>query len=415
MNNRTIPTIAALFLLGMGVFFAGMWTTYQDWQPWQLVTQVQAIWRSVRATGEIQPERSFTRRYHPAERYVVADPAAVSPGLLAINRYDPVEKSYVLDLMDETGKVLHTRRIDYSKLVAGGPPKEFVHIATVLPDGSALVAFDDATALARLDACGDPIWALTDQVYHHSIKPGDDGYWTWQSAVFGAGLDQRMVRFDPETGKILESIDLIDDVIGQSDANAIAMLTPKGFEFNRSGGPGEVADLFHPNDVEPLRASMAAAFPQFTTGDLLVSMRNMNMLAVIDRKTYKVLWAQYGPWHRQHDADFQPDGTITVFSNNTERYRSSIFQVDPKTGAVVDLFRASDLDFDSGIMGKQQRMATGNWLITSPMEGRVIEVSATGKMVREFNNILNAQYNSIVPYAEYLAPGYLKSIPVCTK
>jgi hypothetical protein len=69
-----------------------------------------------------------------------------------------------------------------------------------------------------------------------------------------------------------------------------------------------------------------------------------------------------------------PTATITVFSNNIDRNRSSIIQVDPKTNQARDMFWGSGLDFDSYIMGKQQHLPNGNWLITSPIEGRVVEV-----------------------------------------
>ena len=41
-------------------------------------------------------------------------------------------------------------------------------------------------------------------------------------------------------------------------------------------------DPTHLNNVEPLPRAMAAAFPQFAPGDLLISLRNMNTIAVLD-------------------------------------------------------------------------------------------------------------------------------------
>ena len=415
MLSKVISIIAGLFLLAMASFLSGMWTTYKLWWPWQKVTEIQTAWRSYRATGLFLPPDTFTRRKPdvPDERYTVYDPAAVAPGYLVINRYDPFTGTYVLELLDEAGKVLNSRTLDLSRASDTGEPGDFAHIATMLPDGSVLTVYDDRKGLVRFDACGKPIWARTDQVYHHSIEVDTDGAWTWQSAIWDGGEDQRMVRFDPETGDILESIDIIDDVIGKSQENQVKMTYPEDYEFDRNIQVGGADDLMHPNDVEPLRASMAAAFPQFHAGDLLVSFRNTNMVAVIDRKTKEILWAQYGPWIRQYDPDFQPDGTITVFSNNTYRFRSNIYQVDPKTGLGHDIFRGKNVDFDSFIMGKHQHLANGNWLIVSTIQGRVMEVTPDGKKVREYNNILDDNYNSLVLYAEQLPPGYLKTVPEC--
>lgn len=415
MNAKILSLISGVLLVSGVAFSAGMWTTYKGWTPWQKVTELQLAWRSYRETGLVLPEDTFVHHDNsaPDSRYIVNDPDAVTPGFIVLNRYEPKTRSYVLEIMNEAGEIVHSRPLDYSRIVKGGEPASFVHIARIMPDGSVLVVYDDDTALARLDTCGDPKWARTDQIYHHSIEEGDDGYWTWQSAIWNGGHDQRMVRFDPETGDILQSVDLISDVINKSSQNALEMIVPEDFKFNRDLKRAEATDLFHPNDVKPLRADIADAFPQFSAGDLLISLRNINMLAVIDHETYEILWAQYGPWQHQHDADFQADGTITVFSNNVDRFRSGIVQVDPKTGRAWDKFAGSDLDFDSFIMGKQQRLDSGNWLLTVTMQGRVIEVTDDGRIVREYNNVLNDRYNGVVLFAEHIGPDFLAETPSC--
>lgn len=418
MSAKRVSLAALVFLLVVGSYLAGMWTTYKTWAPWKTMDEVRNAVRSWRATGiPGLPQDSYARRttYQSKAVFTVHDPARAAPGYWVINRYDGPTGAYVLDLYDASGKLLHSRPIDYSRIKPGGNPLEFAHITTMLPDGSVLVVWDDAPGMARLDACGDPIWAKTDQIYHHSIEKGVDGYWTWQAATINEGEDQRMIRFDPETGEIRESIDLIDGVIAKSPENRLAMVMPEDYKFDRKLKYGDRADLFHPNDLEELLPEMAAAFPQFEAGDLLISNRNINQLAVIGRKTGAVKWTAYGPWWHQHDADFQPDGTITVFSNNTDRFRSSIIAVDPKTGVARDIFYGTGLKFDSFIMGKHQRLPNGNWMIDSAMQGLVLEVAPDGKTVSEYNNVLNEGYNTIAPYAEHLAPDYLTAIPVCKK
>ena len=53
-------------------------------------------------------------------------------------------------------------------------------------------------------------------------------------------------------------------------------------------------DPTHLNNVEPLPRAMAAAFPQFAPGDLLVSLRNVNTIAVIDPHTKRLKWSMTG-------------------------------------------------------------------------------------------------------------------------
>lgn len=417
MSARTISVVAAIFLAAILSYLAGMWTTYKTWWPWEKVTDVQTAWRSWRATGYFLPGDTYTRRgpEAPDERYAVHDPAAVAPGLWAINRYDPPTRGYVFELVDEQGAILSSFPIDYARIMEGGKPSEFAHIATVLPDGSVLVVWDDAPGMARLDACGDPIWSKTDRIYHHSLERGVDGYWTWATPNWYGAEDQDMIRFDPMTGEILEEISLIDDVIEKSPENRLKLTIPDGYRYRRDSHPGDRKDIFHPNDVEELLPAMAPAFPEFEAGDLLVSLRNIGALAVIGRQTGEVKWAAYGPWRDQHDPDFQLDGTISVFSNNTDRNEAQIIDVDPRSGVARDVFAGTGLSFSSFIMGKHEHLPNGNWMITPTIQGRIIEATPEGRIVREYNNILDEDYNALTLYAEYLEPGYLAEVPKCTK
>jgi hypothetical protein len=417
MNARVISTAGAIFLVAAGAFTTGMWSTYKNWWPWQKATELQESWRAYRAVGKFLPGDTYTRRKPdvPDVPHSVHSAGEVAKGIWVLNRFDPETVMYVVDIIDTDGNILSERMIDYSLIVDGAHPREFTHITTLLPDGSLLIVWDDAPGMARLDACGKPIWKKTDQIYHHSIEKGVNGYWTWQSAIWNGGEDQRMIRFDPMTGEILESIDLIDDVIAKSQDNHLKLVLPEEYQFDRTTHYGDRADIFHPNDVEELLPEMAAAFPQFEAGDLLVSLRNIDALAVIGRKDGRVKWIQYGPWYHQHDADFQPDGTITVFSNYTDRFRSAILQVDPKTGMTRDLFAGKGLSFDSFIMGKHQHLPNGNWQITSTIQGRVMEVTPDGRIVQEYNNIIDDRFNAILPYAEFHGPDYLTGNLTCDK
>ncbi len=414
---RSVSIVAGLFLLTAGTFFSGMWTTHKNWWAWRTVEDARGMWRSYRATGQFLRENTFVRRQPGSSDvvYTVGDMALLAKGYLVINRFDPATQRSLVEVRDSAGAVLHTWPIDYSRMVKGGRADEFPHTVTVLPDGSLIVNFDSGRALARIDACGDPLWVKTDMVYHHAISQGADGYWAQADPAWYGGHNQFLVRFDPETGKTRETISLLDDILPATPDAGTALTITEGYKVTREAVPDVTKDILHPNDVEELSAAMAPAFPQFSAGDLLISMRNINLVAVIDRTTHAILWAQYGPWRDQHDPDFQPDGTITVLSNNLDRNRSTIIAIDPKTNEWRDIFLGTDLWFSSYIMGNHQRLANGNWLIASSMEGRVMEVTVAGRIVREFSNIINEGYSSILSSAEFLPEGYLKALPACQK
>jgi hypothetical protein len=100
-----------------------------------------------------------------------------------------------------------------------------------------------------------------------------------------------------------------------------------GAATNTAGKTVSVVDPFHCNsiDVDP-------------SGNLLVSARHMDTLFLVSKATGQVLWKMGGStynkdgapyihvvddplngFYRQHDARFQPDGTITVFDDETAR------------------------------------------------------------------------------------------------
>ncbi|MGV6850103.1 MAG: arylsulfotransferase family protein [Marinibacterium sp.] len=418
-----ISIISAIILVGIGSFTVGMWATHKTWAPYTALLMVRDNFRSYRATGMFLQPGVWARRTRgvPPDRYTVELPDEVTPGYLIVNRVQLPEFIYVADLIDENGDVLHTWPIDHGRLFGDASvhkEHEFVHVTKPLPDGTILANFDDSFGLARVDACGDPVWArnVDDMVYHHSIRPDNkEGFWTWEAQYFDGGHDHRMVRFDENTGEILESIDLVSDVMSIRPENELALVLPEGFKIRRDLRKDDLRDILHPNDVTPLPAEYADAYPMFDEGDLLVSLRNINFVAVIDRETHDILWYRHGPWDRQHDPDWHANGKITVYSNNTHRFRSTIVEIDPVTGESHDRFRGTELDFDSYIMGQHQQLPSGNWLIASPTEGRVIEVTSDGRMVRNLNNWLDDRHNATVTYAEWVPKDYFTTLPSCDR
>ncbi len=416
LNSVRASVLSGVFLLVLLVFSLGMYSVYYNWTPWQKAEEIRDIVKSLVKTGKILPDRSFYPRNQnmPDQRYTIHNKAAIAPGFLVLSRMDAETSRFVVDLIAPDGAVVHTWPVDYSGLVKGGSPQTILHGVKVLPDGSAIVEFDSGTALARIDACGTPQWLNQDGVFHHVVQAGDDGFWTWRAQAHANGDDQKIVRFDGDSGEITQTIDLID-VASSNLSNGLVTGIPQGFVFHREFWNWGMEDVFHPNDVEPLSGEMADAFAQFRAGDLLISLRSSNLVAVLDRDTHDIIWSMNGPWRQQHDPDWQPDGTITVFDNNLLRGRSQIVQVDPVTKASKVLFGGDGPGYYTSVMGQHQRLPNGNWLILSATEGRVIEVSQTGEPVREYSNVINAGYNAIVPFAEHLPENYFETFPSCSK
>lgn len=77
-------------------------------------------------------------------------------------------------------------------------------------------------------------------------------------------------------------------------------------------------DPTHLNHVEALSSSMAGEHPLFESGDLLISLRNINIVAVLDTKSLNVKWYSESPFIRQHNPKFVGEGWISIFDNNRD-------------------------------------------------------------------------------------------------
>jgi hypothetical protein len=191
-----------------------------------------------------------------------------------------------------------------------------------------------------------------------------------------------------EGGDVLESIRVLDILY----ANDLEHLL---FQYDRLSG-----DVLHTNDVEPLDASLAGEYPLFDAGDLLVSLRWLNLVFVFDPETVEVKWHASDPFIWQHDPDFIGDGWIGIFDNNRVRGEatgegSRIIGFQPHTDSVDVLFRPTHLDrFYTHERGKWKRLENGNMLLTEATTGRVVEVSPNGRAVWEW---IHEPYGTRVP------------------
>ena len=104
-------------------------------------------------------------------------------------------------------------------------------------------------------------------------------------------------------------------------------------------------DPTHLNDVEPLGAERASAYPSFEAGDLLVSLRTPSLVFVVDPTSLEVKWTASTPFLHQHDPDFLGHGWTGVFDNNqdptprgTMLGGSRIVALSPSTDSMKTLF-----------------------------------------------------------------------------
>jgi hypothetical protein len=263
----------------------------------------------------------------------------------------------------------------------------------LLPDGS--VVFN-LFGMVKLDRCGNLKWKVP-KVTHHSLEPAaDGGFW-----VGGKNYIDRKSKHPPLRKRYYEDTILkissdgsIEREISILDIFWKNKLLGVLFSNNRKFRPNNAKDFVHLNDVDELIPGLENAFPQFNAGDLLVSLRGPNMILVIDPKTELLKWYQIGPWIQQHDADFQENGTITVFDNAFDGTKdgrifggSKIISIDPSNGRTEILYQSQDGKLMyTRTQGDHQIFRNGNILMVEADAGRVIEVDVSGRIVWEYIN-----------------------------
>jgi hypothetical protein len=134
--------------------------------------------------------------------------------------------------------------------------------------------------------------------------------------------------------------------------------------------------------VRVLGKELARKFPAFKVGQLLLSMREMDTLAMLDPQTGRITWAAQGPWRRQHDPHFLGNGHLLIFDNVGSSRSSRVLEYDPQTHAFPWSYPAEDgIAFVTKERGMSQRLPNGNTLIVNSEGHELLEVTADKEIV----------------------------------
>lgn len=284
-----------------------------------------------------------------------------------------------------------------------------LHGVHLTPEGDLVVNYEYCGTV-KLDACGGLVWALEHHTHHSVTASERGGYWilgreSWVSTEAKAALPPFT---ESDVPKLIEE-DLILKVSedGRIEAkwSLPRLLYAAGLghlvDVNaiRADGTSR-SEIVHANKITELPAALAHAFPMFDAGDLAVSMRQLNLIVVLDGETMAPKWHQVGPWLRQHDPEFRPDGRISVFDNATHMTgydaqgqtrrdwprTTRILAMDPATREVEQVYGGPGQEMLSVIRGQHELLGDGGMLIAEFDAGRVLEVDASGRVVWDYVN-----------------------------
>jgi hypothetical protein len=431
-GGRHRPDLALLACIVSVLFFVfllgGAAATF-GWQPYQYFEDgLRTAREYLHERRQVRPDLLQPVRYR-GEGVTIRREGAL-PGLTEVQGI--FAEGVELRLMDLTGRVVHRWDADFDAIWPDPqhvyPPADIpadrlhyqTHGMALLPDGSAVFNFD-GLGTVKLDKCGAVQWTV-DRETHHVVTLNDDGSFWIAARTDVRDLEDRVLLMDraelglTESGGRYEDLLLhvgpdgrVIDEISVLEGLLDGHFAPQLYDARRISP----RDPTHLNDVEVVTPALAGRIPGVEAGDLLVSLRQLHMIAILSRRTGAVVWTHVGPWVRQHDVIITPDGMIDVFNNGDSRLAvdgvvgSSIIRFDPSTGAATTVYpRKGGGHFFTNIMGAQQLLPNGNRLITESMAGRILEVNAAGDVVWEYVKSYDSSHATVLQSARRFPPDY---------
>ncbi len=178
----------------------------------------------------------------------------------------------------------------------------------MLMDSSIIIKESDKNILFSLSKKNKINWIDTNFTYHHSLEQENDST-IWIPSIAKKPSHYKIPGFrhhaicavDPRNGKV-KFIKSVADILIE---NGYKSLLDLGYED----------DGIHLNDIQPALYSSK----YWQKGDLLISMRHRNIVALYRPSNNKIIWLKTGPWLAQHDCDFIDGKTIMVFGNDILR------------------------------------------------------------------------------------------------
>jgi hypothetical protein len=423
-----LPAIVAIVCLAFLAFVAGSYTMYSQIFPANTLRGAfqggNAFYE--RLTGYNEPEETdFWKPARTGVRGVLRHDAARAQEGLTLYSSAHAQKAFLIDM---GGRVRHQWSLPYSAVwdesAAVKHPMQdgFIYIekAHIYPNGDLLALYTAVGdtpwgyGLVKMDKDSKLIWKYLAHAHHDfDIDVSGNIYVLTQEIsseeiegfahLKAPRIDDFVVKLSPD-GKELDKV-WVTSAFAKSRFG-------RRFNFVPDTDTG---DYLHTNSVSVLDKPVPG-IPQSQAGQVLVSFREISTIALIDLKTADVVWAQSGPWIRQHDAEFLADGDLLLFDNEGDPNGyggTRVLEIDPANFKIDWSYGGrSDQRLDSLARGSQTRLKNGNTLIVESYAGRMLEVTRDGKVVWEFINPVRGEVHPdqipIIHWAERIDPQSLR-------
>ncbi len=288
-------------------------------------------------------------------------------------------------LMTMDGQELHRWEYSFEKLWPGKDPGEddvsFWRRVHLFENGD-ILGIIEPIGIFRLNRDSKLLWE-NDCGAHHDFYVADNGHiftLARKSKQLGSVLGvERPVLEDfvielDENGVELRRVSILDALDG-SDYRPLLHDAPAYW------------DITHTNSLKFLGPNTPTRVPAFQPGRFLLSLRELDSIAILDFDRARIEWAIKGMWRRQHEATLLDSGNLLLFDNLAGDHKSRVLEVDPATQAIAWSYGSTpEQSVFSAVCGLAKRLPNGNTLITESVPGRVIEVAPDHTIAWEFVN-----------------------------
>jgi hypothetical protein len=272
------------------------------------------------------------------------------------------------------------------------PGKRQCEYAELLPDGGVIVECVDQSVV-RLASGSRVAWDLALPAHHDIQQMGDGSFLVpyLESRIYegrDVGFDG-IARVDAlgQPAKMWSTWERFDEL--RSIHGPSLLDTPPPPASDPLEGRQEGFEYYHLNSIQLLPATpLGREDRRFEEGNLLVCLRNIDTIAVLDRRDFAVTWSWgEGNLDLPHMPRMTPEGTILIFDNGTRRGWSRVIEIRPPGGEIVWSYEGRPREnFFSKWRGAVQRLPNGNTLITESERGHVFEVTPEKETVWELWN-----------------------------
>ena len=391
-----------LFVFAMGLGFAAAILTGP--QTGSAVatgeTTFLQIFSKKTATGNWFPDRF---EHSGVLRY---DPARTQPGYTLYT----VAPDLSVHLIDMNGREVHRWFVPKDEAIPEvkslrtlyGLLEPQVEGGYLYPNGDLILVYEvkslgfPATPLLKLDKDSHIIWRST-IASHHAIEIAGDRIYALTGAMMGELLAMPPTLPERAITAFAEHVSILDSSGRTLSSQSIgeAMGNTKDMRILDEVLLGPVLDTLHSNSLDVLTEQTARFIPGAKPGNVLISLRNLDMLVVMDLDSDTIVWALRGSWRHQHDAKMLANGHILMFDNEggLMHGRSRALEIDPNTAGIVWSYDGTENDplNSADNRGGVQRLSNGNTLINESNAGRLLEVTPDGSIVWEYVNPVQSE------------------------